>query len=1129
MILPFFGRSQEPLPMSLPQVMPPSPQAQMYMRYGEIPVDLSTGVPGISIPIYTLKAGKFELPINISYHASGNKVSDVASPVGLGWVLNAGGVIIQNIVSERDSYPVNFTPSQEIVNALGSQPGPDSRFLQYAENARYTNLGDVSSDRYVFNFNGMSGTFRYNIQTKQIETFPYTPLKIEKLEYGKISITDTDGVVWIFLEKGIQTGMNSASGGSVEYHLTEILLPGTNNKIEFTYINSNEYSTYSYSENARYGMNERYERWWRQFPPTDIPMDPSPWYLISETTFINARFLSPSPIRTDFKSPLLKNIKWKDQIISFEYMSDRLDPMKERLVQIKVAAANDEKNIFFKNAEYLGTDAKNYRMLLTGLEIGSEKYKFSYNPTALPKYPNHDEANFSDDFWGYYNGVHSSHIPFLWTNGSVNPYVLPVRSYTPSREPNINYGRAGIIESITYPTGGKTVFEFEQNRGKNVYLGISEKVDSVNFFGGLRVKTITNYLGNTLVGSRYYEYENGSTTTSITPDHFIKKKQVFNVPTIYDPEALYNKDDLRIYQNELGASAMNGYPISDYGGVGFYRKVIEYNGSKTANSGKTEFIFSAVSPRAAGSISQVDIGNIKPRLETKSEYVFRNNLFHLVRRVENNYQKIEIPRFVTGLIVTEGDLTTDPYPIFSEVLPASSYLNALRIMGYEFNSNFEFGQILADKSFYVLKQTHTENFLDNGNVNEYLSFTYDPSYRVLSPIETKFTDSDGALITEVSKYPFNFPSNPVCNQMVLRNMLSPVVEKIKSKNNQPVDKILTEYRLDNFSIVKGKIYYATGSNSYQPRIEFKRYDEDGNLLHVTKDSVLNISYLWSYKGEFPVAEVKNATYSQIENILGAGAISSFRALMPDKPAIDNFVNPLRAALPNSQIVSYSYSPLKGIRSITDAKKMSSVFEYDNLNRLLNIKNHGGNILKNYSYNYMPQEPVIYYNVLKTGTFTRNNCPAGKVGGQISYSIAAGTYSSTQSQEAADQKAIEALQTQGQAAANLNAKCTIPNPNPNNLFFVIENNAVQSMTGFLRINGVNVGALSIPSGQYQTFSFPPSSPSSTFSLQLNSGVIPDQSEISSIYGVFPGAVVPVNTILFDDVDFSSPETFTISLY
>lgn len=77
--------------VSLEQFLPPSPQASALARYGEYPVSLATGVPEISIPLYDIRLGGYTLPVSISYHASGIKVDDVASTVGLGWVLNAGG------------------------------------------------------------------------------------------------------------------------------------------------------------------------------------------------------------------------------------------------------------------------------------------------------------------------------------------------------------------------------------------------------------------------------------------------------------------------------------------------------------------------------------------------------------------------------------------------------------------------------------------------------------------------------------------------------------------------------------------------------------------------------------------------------------------------------------------------------------------------------------------------------------------------------------------------------------------------------------------------------------------------------------------------------------------------------
>jgi hypothetical protein len=74
-----------------PSVIPPSPDAASLGRYGEFPVSLSKGTPNIAIPIYTLQSGSLSVPISLNYHASGVRVNDVSSSVGLSWSLLAGG------------------------------------------------------------------------------------------------------------------------------------------------------------------------------------------------------------------------------------------------------------------------------------------------------------------------------------------------------------------------------------------------------------------------------------------------------------------------------------------------------------------------------------------------------------------------------------------------------------------------------------------------------------------------------------------------------------------------------------------------------------------------------------------------------------------------------------------------------------------------------------------------------------------------------------------------------------------------------------------------------------------------------------------------------------------------------
>ena len=80
-------------------VIPPSPNAAALAKYVEVPVNLSTGIPQISVPIFDWKSsrGHAAVAVSLSYHAGGIKVEDFASSTGLGWSLVAGGTITRSV------------------------------------------------------------------------------------------------------------------------------------------------------------------------------------------------------------------------------------------------------------------------------------------------------------------------------------------------------------------------------------------------------------------------------------------------------------------------------------------------------------------------------------------------------------------------------------------------------------------------------------------------------------------------------------------------------------------------------------------------------------------------------------------------------------------------------------------------------------------------------------------------------------------------------------------------------------------------------------------------------------------------------------------------------------------------
>ncbi len=84
----------------------------------------------------------------------------------------------------------------------------------------------------------------------------------------------------------------------------------------------------------------------------------------------------------------------------------------------------------------------------------------------------------------------------------------------------------------------------------------------------------------------------------------------------------------------------------------------------------------------------------------------------------------------------------------------------------------------------------------------------------------------------------------------------------------------------------------------------------------------------------------------------------------------------------------------------------------------------------------PQEVCpsnTYYNAQQSGNFTRNNCGGGYNGTTVNYIVPPGTYSSTVSQAAANQLAINDLNANGQSYANANGSC-VPAPNLVNLYY-----------------------------------------------------------------------------------------------
>ncbi len=124
-------------------ILPPSPNAASLVKFAGSEVSYTKGQVVSTTPIHTLEQGKLSLDVNLSYSRLGDQVHEIASQVGLGWSLQAGGLITRTIAGRPDE-----TTSIGYHNIVFDPGDPN-----HPPNA-YLNRWDLAPDVYSFNFYG---------------------------------------------------------------------------------------------------------------------------------------------------------------------------------------------------------------------------------------------------------------------------------------------------------------------------------------------------------------------------------------------------------------------------------------------------------------------------------------------------------------------------------------------------------------------------------------------------------------------------------------------------------------------------------------------------------------------------------------------------------------------------------------------------------------------------------------------------------------------------------------------------------------------------------------------------------------------------------------------------------------
>lgn len=452
---------------SIENVIPPSPDVSAINKFGNIPVGQSTGVPDISVPIYSWSGKNFgkSLSISLNYHNSGVKVDETASNVGIGWALNAGGVVSRTVRGVYDELPGDGFLDKTLPSTVGEGNNfggvPNNERTFYRMNA---GLVDTQNDIFNYSFNGQSGRFVLGkngdilfLEQTKIKVEKFTDMINGKLLFSKFIITDEYGYRYVFEDYELSVRVNGSGWNSQftsAWYLSRIYNPTNNDTVEFQYENSsfrNEYAGGTTDAIPLVGDGVG-------FPATmggGSAMDVFGKRL-KKITFPDgnvADFYYNATQRQDLASDyMLQKIKMNKGSASFGYVLNQDYSLSGRATLLSVTP--------------IGGAA----------EIADKPYTFEYvTYPALPA-----KYSVKQDHWGYPNANTGSFIPheyFRAPGGAYNPF----REFSGgNRDTDPILVKSGSLVKMTYPTGGYTLYDMEANTAKDNWLEQNETVTITN-------------------------------------------------------------------------------------------------------------------------------------------------------------------------------------------------------------------------------------------------------------------------------------------------------------------------------------------------------------------------------------------------------------------------------------------------------------------------------------------------------------------------------------------------------------------------------------------------------------------------------------------------------------------------
>ncbi|MEM6318443.1 MAG: 3-coathanger stack domain-containing protein, partial [Bacteroidota bacterium] len=464
--LPLFA---QPINSALQTPSAPSVAATNFGKQAEINTNFYTGAAGYSLGLCAVSDATVSHAVSLVYNSS-NRVSELASSVGLGWHLaGGGGLITRQILSleDDDSSKGFYHQGNSLTN---------THFDDVADADR-----DGESDIYTVSAGPMTLKFIFD-NNQVVHTLPQSDVKITPVLDTDQSFrgfklqSPTDGMVYYF-------GYHPVSGADAR---------------EYTDVNdirqlSSWMLTRIESFDGFHFVNFEYEA--HQYRFFSLPYCTKTGYRDNGTTKFSSLECGDGYgafVDNKIDGWIIKRIVGRTKTVTFDYFT-RLDLWPDAINQPKginkitvedggFCYRYDLTQDYFEDPNTAQVTPTERRLRLTQMQkracyggLSEPPYTFEYhgytNPNGSPFYPNLLDKN--RDHWDFYNYHYDQTVPAPVDNNDYADLIPNTIKVTPNgtvhaaslvnRESYHNAQLIGALKKVTLPSRGSVEIAYESN------------------------------------------------------------------------------------------------------------------------------------------------------------------------------------------------------------------------------------------------------------------------------------------------------------------------------------------------------------------------------------------------------------------------------------------------------------------------------------------------------------------------------------------------------------------------------------------------------------------------------------------------------------------------------------------